>query len=394
MNLYDLRRGVLLSQLVLQPSGEAGLLSQALLCSGGTALLGTADHELGVFGLYRWDYLQDRLDSAQGIQRTTLAALRQEHDDQAAAIARRHGIRVSLRQAGASFRNGAYQGTVLEDEPQLGVALDALEAFLDSLPGGLLREALVPPYDRLGIYLCGEILPKDAEGISRPSGLSSHDGTLRFIALNAGDYALARNLAHEFMHVLEDRLWQQAEAAGNSLISRWERLSPGEEAGCGYAFSYRGADGAEWPESGCTSEGEGAADDPEGVWCIDAYSRTFPLEDRARLFEYLFTAGRKPPGCSASPGCGARRAISARPCARPSPACRRSRRPSGSGTCPPWTGRPWRACCGNGGKARPSRWAEPAVRVPCQGRTPVLQCARCPSGNPVPVAQQDRAFAS
>jgi hypothetical protein len=30
-------------------------------------------------------------------------------------------------------------------------------------------------------------------------------------------------------------------------------------------------------------------DDPENVWFTDSYGRTFPTEDRARLFEYMLT---------------------------------------------------------------------------------------------------------
>ena len=290
LRLYDLDKGLLVNELDVKGLRDSQYYDLALLCGDSYLLLCLNDYERGEYTLCLWDYSVGRLDAQAGIEGTTLAGVRREHDAKAAEIAGRHGISIYIRGAGAAFENDTYQGRVLEDELRLSAALDELDAFLGSLPAGMVKEALIRPYTRFAVYLCGGIVPKGAQGISSASGLSSSFGEERYIALNAYDSSFTRNLAHEFMHVMEDRIWEEYYEKGTGLIGRWGWLGPEDAAGFGFVYSYHNADMTEFFDTGFTAESADAAEQPGEVWFVDAYSRTYPLEDRARLFEYLFTA--------------------------------------------------------------------------------------------------------
>ena len=62
-----------------------------------------------------------------------------------------------------------------------------------------------------------------------------------------------------------------------------ECFTPGEEA---YFYSYFDENGVEIQDPTFTLAGRGL----EGgeVWFLDSYSRSYPLEDRGRILEYLY----------------------------------------------------------------------------------------------------------
>ncbi len=291
LRLMDLEAGTLVSQLMRTEGESALFLDNPLLSEDGYALFSAGDYEEQAFSLCLWDYSKDPLDLPVGVTRVTMADIRKEQDREAEQIALKHGVGIHIRQDGASFENDTYQARQADDVLRVSDALRELDAFFSKLPPGMTEEATVSPKTRFGIYLCGEILPKNASGIASASGFASGNGEERYIALNVRDGSFMRNLAHEFMHVMEDRLWETDQGLPESLLRQWGRLGPKDQEGHGFAFSYHNPDMTEWADSTYSADAFGAQEDPEDVWFIDAYSRTFPLEDRARIFEYLFTAG-------------------------------------------------------------------------------------------------------
>jgi len=151
----------------------------------------------------------------------------------------------------------------------------------------MLQEALLPPVTEFVIYLAGRIQQKGQEGIMSAAAFSAQEGNRRFIVLDIREGGLMRLMAHEFMHVLEDRLEQ---AAGNSpwpLLWSWQRLGPREDPDYGFHFRYTDEEGYTLWDTAYTAADFDAAEHPEDIWFIDAYSRTLPIEDRARLFETM-----------------------------------------------------------------------------------------------------------
>jgi hypothetical protein len=396
LRLFDLEHGLLLNELDTAGLSETLFVDHALLSREGYALIVLSNYELEQFGLYRWDYAKEPLNRGSGIRLMPLGDIQREHDELAATIAERYGIGVFIRDKGAAFVNETYQGTVLREELRLGTALRELDSFFAELPPGILNELLVPPYERFAAYLCGPIKPKNASGISIASGFASGNQETRYIAVNALDSGLTTNLAHEMMHVLEDRLWQDALPGEDAPVSRWTLLSPEDAPDRGYAYSYHNPDGTDWYDDRYTLawlDTEPARAD--GIWFIDAYSRTYPLEDRARVFEHLFAAENGDEVLFTQPHLLLK--------AQSLSAFIRHAFPSVQGIQKAhWenflTLLPYDTLLlllsPKDADLLPKGQADGVDRLACQGENIVLQCACRVIRGFVPVAQQDRAFAS
>ena len=292
--VYDLKQGVLVNRLFLLNPDDYSYFGFTALSNEGFALLSQPDDAGPGSTLYLWDFNKGAADEDAGLTRTSIAEIRQAHDAQAGDIFTKFGVRVYFRQAGAGFVNDTYMGYVMDDELRLGAVLQKVDAFFSALPPGMIGEALLAPYTELSVYLAGSIVPKGEDGISSAAGIASYNGAERYIALNAYETSLFTNLAHEFMHVMEDRIWQGYSAAGDALIERWTALGPQDVPDGGFMYSYHQADGLELFDTLLTALDESAGQAPDRVWFIDAYSRSYPLEDRARIFEHLFMAQDTP----------------------------------------------------------------------------------------------------
>lgn len=286
--LYDLHRGALLDTLTLPIKDSTLAIDQVEFVGEKQALLSVNDVETGAYALYLWDFDNQKPEDTTGIRRVAFQQIRAETDQHAAAIAQKHGITLNIRDRGARFASEVYLGTPFDHELVLAYALDQVDRFFSSLPVGMVRELLVPPYRRLALYLSGPIRPKTNSGISSAAGLCSDHGTERYIALDTQDVGLLTNFAHEFMHLLEDRLWLLEEGNTPGILSAWDHLTTGSLPDRGYFYAYHDEQGREWADMQYTADDHAPGDDPHQVWFIDAYARTFPMEDRARVFEQLY----------------------------------------------------------------------------------------------------------
>ncbi|NLO13747.1 MAG: hypothetical protein GX124_06445 [Clostridiales bacterium] len=296
LRLIDLDQGEVSAQLQMPPGDTPPAFDLVALSDQGYAVLSDNQYELNRFGLYLWDYSLSPASQPAGIRETTLPALREENDALASAIGEKHGIQIHIRQAGARFVNDTYYGNVLDEEPALTRALLNMQGQLDRFPPGMLQEALVPYYDRFAIYFSGPIGTRGEEGIMAPAGFASAYGGERYIAVSS-----ARSLAHELMHLFEDHLAEPQEAGGRDLLADWLLLCPPEAENAGFYYDYHDENGWELSDTRYTLDDPDAWENPGNAWFIDAYSRTFPLEDRARIFETLFLAGEDAPDLLSSP---------------------------------------------------------------------------------------------
>ena len=299
LRLYDLDRDLILAQFTPPDSGAHYDIA-ALSAAGFLVLTSTNDDDLKI-RFYLWRYTQLPLDQPAEVAQTTMDAIRRENDTAASSIEKAFGIKVHLRREGLAFGNTTYYGTLCDDELTITEGLIKLEAFLTKLPPKLLKEALVDDYTRLGFYLTGPILPRGTEGISSAAGLSSDFAGERYIIFDAFDESVSTTLAHEFMHLLEDQLEKRDQDTGISTLAGFEALSPSGYPNGGYNYGYHDTDGYQLSDRAFTWEADDAAVQPLRVWYIDSYSRSYPLEDRARIFEKLFTAGDALPECFQSP---------------------------------------------------------------------------------------------
>lgn len=207
-------------------------------------------------------------------------------------IGQKHGVSmITLEEARAK---NDLSGYTLWDNMGILDELDASEIlldFMDELPAGMIREMQSEMENPVEICFCGTISGDtgagnlDYAGAYVTFGIYEIDGepisfTRMVFDVSLKD-ALQTNFAHEWFHLMEDHIWA---AVQEDWESRWIQMSP-EDA---YFYEYN--------EYLAFDENRGidvyvSEPDMTDVYFIDGYSRTFPKEDRARIFENLYMAG-------------------------------------------------------------------------------------------------------
>lgn len=227
-----------------------------------------------------------------GITRLSPAEVRADVEKNKQDIEQKHGVSMITREE-AGVKNDL-SGYTLWDNIGILDELDASEVlleFMDGLPAGMIGEMQSGKENPVEICFCGTISGDtssgnlDYAGAYVTFGIYEIDGqpvsfTRMVFDVSLKD-ALQTNFAHEWFHLLEDRIWETVQ---EDWESRWTAMSP-EDA---YFYEYN--------EYLAFDEDRGidvyvSEPDMEDVYFIDGYSRTFPKEDRARIFENLYMAG-------------------------------------------------------------------------------------------------------
>ncbi len=191
------------------------------------------------------------------------------------------GIEILYGSQGNDFILGDYVGIVELEPYKVFHAVKTVAGILDRYPEGMLREAWDIGYDGLKIYLCGSIYGVYAGGLDTAGGVTSETDDYIVIAVDINN-PIESVLPHELSHVFDRRInyiWQEMD-----WMAVWESIHPFDDA---YIYSYDNC--YEYIEY--TPDGE---EDPDDVWFVDSYSRTYPTEDRAGIMEVLWNSGKSP----------------------------------------------------------------------------------------------------
>ena len=189
-------------------------------------------------------------------------------------ISDRYGIEVLIHKEAAAIEPYDYD---LEYEHRVGVLnreLELLDRNLSRYPEGFLS-TLASRFD--GITVC---IVQSLTGTAEAGSLESADGIQflhgyrAYIAL-AAPYNTEYALYHELCHLIDTVVITESGA-----YDRWDELNPRDFA---YDYDYianKTRDGSAWLQDSNRS-------------FIDAYSMSFPKEDRARIMEYAMTEGNE-----------------------------------------------------------------------------------------------------
>ena len=165
--------------------------------------------------------------------------------------------------------------------PTVYFTLQDVDTILRAFPGGMLREMCVDPVQQIDIYFSEKFLPADSYSIDNAAAVAYTWDNSRMIVLSSDN---ASDLPHELMHVMEDRLWTFAypetgsrEQENGAYLDYWDALNPAD-FDYYWTYHYEDRDTLQYTYYG----------DSDNVYFIDAYSKSFPSEDRARIFENLF----------------------------------------------------------------------------------------------------------
>ena len=163
---------------------------------------------------------------------------------------------------------------ILDQEYQVSLIhreLDVLDEVLAQFPNGFFGKL----YGRINLCLVRSITGDPSSGtVEQAGGIQFWDGEKAYVVLAAGD-SLERACYHEIFHLIDSKV-----LSTTRVYYHWENLNP---EGCKYFqdfTSYLTADVSRYLED-------------ENRAFIDAYSMSYPREDRARIMEYACTEGNE-----------------------------------------------------------------------------------------------------
>ena len=145
--------------------------------------------------------------------------------------------------------------------------MKALDDVFEYFPKGFFKE--LGNNNEVWVYLTGSLRYSDTK--NNISGFATQIGRIPFIAIDTGytDVLFKEIMVHETSHLI-DRL-------ATDWLDGWIELMP-KKVGESYHNSY------DKNSNEYTAYGTGE------VWFYDQYSRTFPTEDRAVIFQKMYVS--------------------------------------------------------------------------------------------------------
>lgn len=235
--------------------------------------------------LCRWNYLHD--GQAMKVEVFSTETVSDETSKIAERIEEKWGVQVYYQPHLLHLVASDYSADAVTDPNLLYHHLLQLEQALSAYPNGFFTDLCYGDYTHLEIYLCGNFTPLTSAGISNAEAIANTRGSAMVIGVNVNylDGEYVRVLAHELCHIIERRIDQ----IDVDILGEWIALTPGGHDA--YYYSYHDENGDEMNDFTHTYYFE---DDPANAYFVDAYSKSFPTEDRARIFEKLVESGGDP----------------------------------------------------------------------------------------------------
>ena len=191
--------------------------------------------------------------------------------DYARKISQDYGITVSLEAPEALLQDYRFQEEYHADA--IYTALETLEQALAQFPDGFYTRVVRATESKsFSISLVREVTGAAGQQVADTRGLQAWVEGDSYIVLPVGEDTL-QQFYHQLWHMTETYAMNR-----NSVLDTWERLNP---EGFTYLESYV-TDGLQPEEAYLTGETRAF---------IDAYSMTYPREDRARIMEYAIMEG-------------------------------------------------------------------------------------------------------
>ena len=230
--------------------------------------------------LFLWEYAKAESEVADVAPVKEYGELPVEIDyadltDKAEVIEEKYNVNIVMGE-NVTCDFDAYEYEQVSDETMIADALEQLELALDAFPDGMCTELALDYASGFNIYLCGTFVPKDSENISDAGAFYTFENGCYNLAVDVTLGNTEANVIHEMTHAIDDYFFFCG--ASEQLEKDWSACNPN---GFAYLNSYFGYE--ELSEYTCWDDYESVHD----IYFVDAYSCTFPGEDRSRVFEYF-----------------------------------------------------------------------------------------------------------
>ncbi|MBQ8528013.1 MAG: hypothetical protein IJ429_06010 [Lachnospiraceae bacterium] len=228
--------------------------------------------------IFLWDYAKAEAKNAGQKKEKIFSEVPREIDyadltDKAEEMEEKYGINIVMGE-NVTCDFGAYDYEQVTDEGRIYSALEELELAMGAFPDGMCEEMTQDYALGFNVYLCGAFTPKNKENISDAGAFFSFDNGYYNLAMNIMEDCLEANVIHEMTHAIDNYFVYCG--AAEQLETDWQACNP---EGFAYLDSY--FDYEEHHEQTFFGDFE----DIDEVYFVDEYSKTFPTEDRSRVFE-------------------------------------------------------------------------------------------------------------
>lgn len=189
-------------------------------------------------------------------------------------ISERYGVKIYLGDdCGTDF--GDYTTVPMYHTRLVEETLDSLEKCLSSYPEGFFRQLGEGDCGPLKIYICGTLSRATDEGITDAVGIYNGTSYNQYMVIDASNWGgLEQAFYHEITHAIDFHLY--GDGFNSYADSSWLSLNPD-----GFTYDYSYTEYENDADYSYTFEND--------AYFIDAYSKTYPTEDRARILEYAMT---------------------------------------------------------------------------------------------------------
>lgn len=214
-----------------------------------------------------------------------------------------YGIEVYSGEEGVKYFND-YAVVTETDENKILSTMKTIDSFCGKFPKGFFDEMKSAYSDEgtISIYLTGTILPNDYNSNSIDNAaaftyMPEYDERVMVVDIN--QYSIEENLAHEFMHAIEDVILTKSFSDEGNIenFERWNSLNP---EGFDYLYTYTDEDGttigSTYTESDYvgTYYYEGGDIPVDNIYFAEEYSTTYRTEDIATIFDEIFMSSEEP----------------------------------------------------------------------------------------------------
>lgn len=205
-------------------------------------------------------------------------------EEEARRVGERFGVTVLVNED-AAISLPPYRAEPCLDRSKAFSALHEAEAAMALYPEGFFRALGGTPK----LAFCGRIAAAGRGALDSVSALTGSIDGSAVMLIDANSSGIALSLMHETVHAADMRIDEAAEAGSPYWGDEaWSLLDPpGFVSGGAYTLP----DGRPYAETASVRYTAESDCDPEDVWFVNRYSKTFPTEDRAVLFETLMRVG-------------------------------------------------------------------------------------------------------
>lgn len=229
---------------------------------------------------YLWDYKKAEAQEEETKVERMMADMPGEIDyneltKKAEKLEAEFGINILMGEnVACSFE--AYDYKQVTDEERIWNALEELELAMDAFPDGMCAEMTEESALGFNVYLCGSFSPKNKENISDAGAFFVFDHGYYNLAMNIMLDNTEANVIHEMTHAID---YYFGVCGGmEELEADWQACNP---EGFEYLNSY-----FDYEEEYVYTFSD-VYESTDDIYFCDTYAKTFPGEDRSRVFEYF-----------------------------------------------------------------------------------------------------------